>query len=48
MQILGLEKGGKAKQILPILNSESGKFVVVYANPEYNVTVYKVKGDANQ
>ena len=36
------------EQILPILNSAHDQFVVVYVNPEYNVTVYKVEGDANQ
>lgn len=36
------------KQVLPILNSAPGKFVVMYASPEYNVTVYKVESDASQ
>ncbi|MEK6750983.1 MAG: hypothetical protein AABZ00_01855 [Chloroflexota bacterium] len=28
-------------QILPALESAPGKFIVVYSNPEYNVTVYR-------
>ncbi len=40
--------GFTEEQILPILNSAHGQFVVVHVNPEYNVTVYKVERDANQ
>ena len=35
-------------QILPILESNPDRFVVVYSNSEYNVTVYQYEGDANQ
>ena len=35
-------------QILPILESHPERFVVVYSNSEYNVTVYRYTGDANQ
>ncbi len=35
-------------QILPILESNPDKFVVVYSNSEYNVIMYKYKGDTNQ
>ena len=35
-------------QILPILESNPNRFVVVYSNSEYNVTVYKYEGDADQ
>lgn len=33
------------EQVLPILNSAPEKFVVMYLNPEYNVTVYKYDGE---
>ena len=35
-------------QILPFLESNPDRFVVVYSNSEYNVTVYKYTGDENQ
>lgn len=32
-----------ANQVLPILNSQTNKFIVVYINSEYNVTVYQYR-----
>jgi len=32
-----------AKQVLPLLNSDSGRFSLVYFNPEHNVLVYQVQ-----
>ncbi len=36
------------KQLLPIFESNPDRFVVVYSNSEYNVTVYKYEGDTHQ
>lgn len=36
------------ERVLPMLNLAPNKFVVVYINPEYNVTVYKYEGGVNQ
>ncbi|MBC7879134.1 MAG: hypothetical protein H7Y59_18335 [Anaerolineales bacterium] len=35
-------------QILPVLMSNPERFIVVYNNSEYNVTVYQYEGDINQ